>query len=447
MRRVLAFSIVLVAAGAAAGGAGSMARKPAASSFVPVADTYVSAGRKAKNFGGARTLVVARRPRSVAYVRFDLRGVDATVTRAKLRLYVRSTTAAGLAAGQASPADWGESAVSYNSRPATGSTIAVARRRLRRGWVTVDVTSYARRTYVVNLALSALRGGRVLIASREDRAHAPRLLATLARTSPQTLVAAGDIASCASTGDEQTAALVAQIPGTVAALGDNAYENGTAAEYASCYGPSWGQFKARTKPVPGNHEYLTTGATGYYGYYGAVAGDPAKGYYSYNVGRWHAVALNSNCSAIGGCNAGSPQEQWLRADLAAHPAFCTLAYWHHPRFSSGQVGDDSMTAGLWAALQDYDADLVLVGHDHDYERFAPLLPDRSASPTRGIREFVVGTGGRSHFPFTRVTANSEVRNDDTFGVLKLTLHAARYDWQFLPVAGRTFTDAGSGLCH
>jgi acid phosphatase type 7 len=445
MKRLVVSSAVVLAAAVTAAGANSVASST--SSFRAVADTYVSAAQKGKNFGRARTVVVGTRPRSAAYVRFDLRGVDATVGRAKLRLYVRSATRAGLVVSQASPDDWGESAVTFTSRPATGSRVATVGRRLRRGWLTINVTGLARRTYVVDLALTALRGGRVSIASREDGRHAPRLVATLAHVSPQTLVAAGDIASCASAGDEQTAALVAQIPGTVAALGDNAYETGSAAEYANCYGPSWGRFKARTKPVPGNHEYETPGATGYYGYFGALAGDPAKGYYSYDLGRWHVVALNSNCAAIGGCNAGSPQEQWLRADLAAHPAFCTLAYWHHPRWSSGQVGDDSMTAGLWAALQDGGADLVLVGHDHDYERFAPLLPDRTASPTRGIREFVVGTGGRSHFLFTHVTPNSQTRNDNTFGVLKLTLHAARYDWQFVPVAGQTFTDAGSGLCH
>jgi hypothetical protein len=447
MRKMFALLTAIAAAGTSAAGAGSTARTGLVSRFAANADTYVSSAKKAANFGRARTLVVGANPRSIAYVRFDLRGVDARVARAKLRLYVRTPTRAGLSVAPASPADWSESAVNYSNRPATGSRIAAVRARLRRGWVTVDVTRYAGRTYVVSLALTTLRGGRLSIASREDRAHAPRLLATLRRSSPQTLVAAGDIASCASTGDEQTAALVSQIPGTVAALGDNAYESGTAAEYANCYAPTWGQFKARTRPVPGNHEYNTPGATGYYGYFGAIAGDPAKGYYSYELGRWHVVALNSNCAAIGGCGAGSPQEQWLRADLAAHPAFCTLAYWHHPRFSSGQVGDDMMTAGLWTALQAYGADVVVVGHDHDYERFAPLLPDRTASPTRGIREFVVGTGGRSHFLFTRVTPNSEVRNDDTFGVLKLRLHAARYDWQFVPVAGKTFTDSGSGLCH
>ena len=151
----------------------------------------------------------------------------------------------------------------------------------------------------------------------------------------QTLLAAGDIASCGSNGDEQTANLLDDQAGTVITLGDNAYDSGSTSEYANCYDPTWGRAKARTHPAPGNHEYNTAGATGYYGYFGAAAGDPETGYYSYDLGSWHLIALNSNCSAIGGCGAGSPQEQWLRADLAAHPTDCTLAYWHHPRFSSG----------------------------------------------------------------------------------------------------------------
>jgi len=265
------------------------------------------------------------------------------------------------------------------------------------------------------------------------------------------LLAAGDIASCSSGGDEATAALLAGVlaggvSGEVVTLGDNAYESGTAAEFANCYDPSWGQQKARTRPATGNHEYLTAGAAGYFGYFGAAAGDPAKGYYSYDLGTWHLVALNSNCAPVGGCGVGSAQEQWLRADLAAHPAACTLAYWHHPRFSSGQHGSDPAYTALWQALYDAHADVVLNGHDHDYERFAPQDPAGAYDPLRGLREFVVGTGGKNHYTFTTVRPNSEVRNSDTFGVLQLTLHATGYDWRFLPEAGKTFTDAGTATC-
>jgi len=263
------------------------------------------------------------------------------------------------------------------------------------------------------------------------------------------MVGAGDIASCSSTGDEATATLLDGISGTVYNLGDNVYDNGTPTEFASCYDPTWGRHKARTMPSPGNHEYGTTNATGYFNYFGAAAGDPAKGYYSYNLGEWHIIVLNSNLScAVVACAAGSPQEQWLRADLAANPKNCTLAYWHHPRFNSGAShGNDTDVAPFWDALYAANADVILNGHEHVYERFAPQTPGAVADNVRGIRQFTVGTGGRSHYTFGTIQPNSEIRNGDTFGVLKLTLHATSYDWQFIPVAGATFTDSGTGTCH
>ncbi len=262
------------------------------------------------------------------------------------------------------------------------------------------------------------------------------------------ILAAGDIASCSSAGDTATADLLDGLAGTVITLGDNVYNDGTQAEFEDCYDPAWGRHKPRTKPAPGNHDYHTAGASGYYGYFGAAAGDPAKGYYSYDLGAWHIIVINSNCAAIGGCGAGSAQEQWLRADLAAHPAACTLAYWHHPRFSSGSThGDNPGMQAVWQALYDFDADLVLGGHEHNYERFAPQSPSGAADAANGIVEIVVGTGGRSHYGFGAAKPNSLVRNGDTYGVLKLTLHASSYDFQFLPEAGKTFTDAATGDCH
>lgn len=263
------------------------------------------------------------------------------------------------------------------------------------------------------------------------------------------LVGAGDIASCSSTGDEATASLLDGIAGTVVTLGDNVYDNGTATEYANCYGPTWGRHLARTKPTPGNHEYNTPNATGYYGYFGAAAGDPSKGYYSYDLGAWHIIVLNSNssCTTIS-CAAGSAQETWLRADLAAHTNVCTLAYWHHPRFNSGAShGNNTDVAPFWDALYQYGADVILNGHEHVYERFAPQTPAAVADPAAGIRQFTVGTGGRSHYTFGTIQPNSEVRDGTSYGVLKLTLHATSYDWQFVPVAGATFTDSGTGGCH
>jgi hypothetical protein len=262
------------------------------------------------------------------------------------------------------------------------------------------------------------------------------------------VLAAGDIASCRSPGDEATAALVRATPAaSVLTLGDNVYESGSESEYASCYAPTWGQFLARTHPAVGNHEYLTQDASAYFSYFGAAAGPPDKGYYSFDVGAWHLVSLNSNCSRAGGCGEGSPQLTWLRADLATHRTRCTLAFWHHPRFSSGEHGNQMQMAPIWQALYTAGADVVLSGHDHDYERFAPQGGNGGADAALGIREFVVGTGGKNHYGFSSPQPNSEVRNDTTFGVIELTLRPTGYDWQFLPEAGKTFTDSGSGACH
>jgi Big-like domain-containing protein/calcineurin-like phosphoesterase family protein len=261
---------------------------------------------------------------------------------------------------------------------------------------------------------------------------------------PAVLVGAGDIASCSSSGDEATATLLDTIPGIVFTAGDNAYPNGATGDYAGCYGPSWGRHKPRTRPAPGNHEYQTAGAAAYFAYFGVTAGAPAKGYYSFDHGTWHVIALNSNIPM----SAGSPQEQWLRADLAASTKPCAIAYWHHPRFSSGtQHGSHAETQPLWQALYDANAEIVVSGHEHNYERFAPQAPDGTTDPARGLREFVVGTGGASHYPFGTPLPNSEVRDNTTFGVLKLTLQATGYDWTFIAAAGGTFTDSGSGTCH
>lgn len=269
-----------------------------------------------------------------------------------------------------------------------------------------------------------------------------------ANTESAVLVGAGDIADCRDlSGAEATAKLLEQTPGTVMAVGDLAYPDGSKENFA-CYDKTWGRVKSRTRPAPGNHEFHAAGATPYFEYFGAAAGDPQNGYYSYELGTWHILVLNSECADVGGCGAGSRQEKWLRADLAAHPTACTLAYWHKPLFSSGSAhGNDASVKPLWQALYDANADVVVTGHDHDYERFAPQNADGLADPARGIREFVVGTGGKNQRPFGAIDANSEARNADAFGVLKLTLHPDSYDWQFIPVAGKTFVDSGSGKCH
>ena len=261
------------------------------------------------------------------------------------------------------------------------------------------------------------------------------------------LWAAGDIASCEIDTDEATARLLDGQDGLIAMLGDAVYNSGSEAEFATCYGPTWGRHKDRTRPAVGNHEYQSGEAEPYFAYFGAAAGEPGLGYYSYDYGAWHVVVLNSNCGEARGCRAGSPQEQWLRADLDASTRLCTLAYWHHPRFSSGEHGSDARFTAFWQALVDHDAEVVLAGHDHDYERFAPQTPAGEADAARGLREFVVGTGGRSHYGRTSSAAHSEVWDGATYGVLKLTLRATGYDWLFVPVEGQAFTDSGRGECH
>jgi acid phosphatase type 7 len=306
----------------------------------------------------------------------------------------------------------------------------------------------ARRWLAVTAVLAAALAASCVGTPRADNTSAPATAAKAAGQRSTTLLAAGDIASCASNGDEQTAALLDTLPGTVLTLGDTAYDHGSADEFRRCYSPSWGRFRDRTYPAPGNHDYQTADASGYYEFFGPRAGQPGKGWYSFDRGRWHLIALNSNCDEVGGCQPGSEQERWLRADLAAHPARCTLAFWHHPRFSSGTThGSDPAVGGLWTALYQAGADVVLVGHEHNYERFAPLDPPGGVDPARGVREFVVGTGGKSHYAFGPPLPGSEVRNSDSFGLLELQLRPTGYTWRFLPAQGGSFQDSGSGRCH
>ncbi len=243
-----------------------------------------------------------------------------------------------------------------------------------------------------------------------------------------------------------TAELIeAEGPDAVLALGDLQYELGLAEAFAASYGPTWGRFKDITYPVPGNHEYAS-GGQGYHQYFASRAGEAGKGWYSFDLGGWHFVALNSNCGAVGGCGPGSPQYQWLDHDLATASARCTIAYWHHPRFSSGLHGDDPQLGPLWELVYDRGVDIVLTGHDHNYERFAPL--DASgARVDSGIRSFVVGTGGKDLRPMGELDPASEAHNTDAAGVLKLVLQPGSYSWEFVPVPGESYTDTGTGTCR
>jgi hypothetical protein len=259
---------------------------------------------------------------------------------------------------------------------------------------------------------------------------------------PAFLVAAGDIGLCGSPGVEMTARLLDGLEGTIVAAGDNAYPSGSADDYRNCYHPSWGRHRNRTRPTPGNHEYLSTGAAPYFEYFGGRAGPAGLGYYSYDLGAWHIVSLNSESDT----GRGGGQQLWLQADLAATRGRCTAAYWHRPRFSSGPHGDNVDMQVLWETLYENGVDLVISGHDHLYERFAPQDAVGRHDPVRGMRQFVVGTGGAPVYSPSGFRPNSEALGS-SWGVLKLTLLAGRYEWEFIPVAGASYRDAGMAACH
>jgi hypothetical protein len=306
--------------------------------------------------------------------------------------------------------------------------------------------------------------------TRRERAALRKMLDVVPGAGDPQIAAAGDIAcdpaSSSFNGGFGTGSVCRQKAvsdlmvgrgySAVLPLGDNQYYCGGLSAYERSYALSWGRLLSATHPVVGNHEYLASGGTacdatsearGYFGYFGARAGTIGQGYYSFDIGTWHLIALNSSCSSAGGCGPSSPQGRWLTADLAAHRDSCVLAYWHIPLFSSGGRAAGN-SRPFWTALYTAGADVVLNGHDHIYERFAPQTPNGMADVVRGLREFVVGTGGANHTSLSTLFANSEVRNTNTFGILKLTLHPTSYDWQFLPAPGTgAFADSGSQACH
>jgi alkaline phosphatase len=261
-------------------------------------------------------------------------------------------------------------------------------------------------------------------------------------SSPPVLVGAGDIAMCSTVGSEATAKLLDGIDGTVFTVGDNAYMNGTANEFKVCYDPTWGRHKARTRPTPGNHEMLTAGGEPYFDYFGANAGPYGVGYYSYTVGSWLVLALNSE-----DLSDGSGQLQFVKSELAKTNARCTVAYWHRPLFSSGPNGRNPDVQGLWRILYDAGVDVVLNGHDHLYERFAPQDPNGRRDPERGIRQFTIGTGGASLYTIGGAALPTSEAAASGWGVLKLSLFDDSYRWEFIPTDGGGFQDSGLGQCH
>jgi len=296
-----------------------------------------------------------------------------------------------------------------------------------------------------SLAIAALGATAV----QNPPAPAPATPSPAGSDEPVVLVGAGDIANCDLANGEgavATGRLLDQFPGLIFTVGDHAYSHGTAREFRDCYDPRWGRFKDRTRPSPGNHDYLTDKGLPYFDYFGDNAGPDRRGYYSYALGAWHIISLNSTIDA----GKHSPQVEWLRKDLADHPTPCALAYWHIPVFSSGPHGQDLRESArmreVWRALYEAGADVVVNGHDHDYERFAPQDPDGKSDRKRGIREFVVGTGGGGLYAFKQLRPNSEVRNNRSYGIIKLTLRPADYSWEYLSAAGEPFQDSGTAPC-
>ena len=291
---------------------------------------------------------------------------------------------------------------------------------------------------------------RLTVTDKDDGSATDELFATVFDPNAEAvLVGAGDIAACWQNRDEMTAALIDNIPGTVILLGDNAYGQGTAEEYANCYHPTWGRHKARTKPSPGNHEYGSSGAPGYFGYFGAVAGDPSKGWYSYDAGSWHIIVLNSGKEDFFEAAPGSPQNAWLRADLEANRTLCTLAYWHHPLITSsaGRTTNNDVRP-FWDLLYEFGVDVILNGHDHSYQRFAPMRPDETVDTQFGILAITAGTGGESLYSWgPTIHPNTVERNNVAHGVLKMTLRPGTYEWEFIPIPGQTYSDRGTGTCH
>jgi len=465
---LLASALVAVPAG---GAPGTAARTVAVK---PTADAFVTSVAPRSNFGRARMLIVDRRPAVRSYLRFRVRPLGGPVRQATLRLYVTRARGRRVRVARVRARPWTERTITFGRAPRLASPIVRASVPVS-GWVDLDVSRLVRRAGTIELALAyGTPAGEVRFASRESGTRAPRLVISSGTSADPVVAAAGNIA-CDPAWPEFNAGngtatdchqrdtsdlLVKTKLAAVLALGDSQYDCGGLAAYQQAYGPSWGRVKSITHPVPGNHDYVSSGGTdcdptgnggGYFAYFGSAARPAGTSYYSFNVGTWHVVALDSQCSAVGGCAPGSPEEAWLRADLAANPTKCTLAYWHYPLFSSGlegarPEGARSEGATFWADLDRAGAEVVLNAHEHDYERFAPQHGNGQGDP-KGIREFVVGTGGRMRHAFTTVAPNSQVRENGSWGVLELTLHTGSYSWRFVPVAGGTFSDSGSTACH
>lgn len=430
----------------------SAAAPEAPIALAPEADARVSQSDPNTNFGTAPILRVDGTGDSEveSFLRFTVPKVPGPIQSAQLRLYVTDNGTENGPAVYATDNSWGERSIKWNNRPEPASNALDNKGNLTsNSWVEYDVTSIVTGSGMFSFVLIADSSDGVVFSSREGD-QPPQLVLNFtggnAATAVPTpagssgdviLVGAGDISECDNDNDELTAQLLDAIPGTVFTTGDNAYRDGTIEDYNTCYGPTWGRHKDRTKPIPGNHDY-NSDAAGYFEYFNNI-----PEYYAYDLGSWRIYALNSEIDV----SENSAQVIWLQVDLAANPRQCVLAYWHQPRWSSGSrhsSGEDFQT--LWQVLYEAGAELVMNGHEHNYERFAEMNAE-GVVVSPGLREFVVGTGGGGLYDFATPLPASEARNDSAYGVLKLTLRAASYAWEFIPIAGSTFTDSGSTNCH
>ncbi len=482
---------------------GDLPRSGAATTHQPLHDAHVAAKSPDRNYGTSATLVSDRSPVFVTYLMFDLSGLTQPVSGATLRMYKTSGSGGLQTIWNVEDDSWTEATLTYRNRPARGTAAATFVPGTASGsWVEVDVTAAVAAAVgtLLSLSIDSTSSDGYDFKSKEaasDRVElvvepgpvppppsttttatttttttttttstttAPTTTTTTAPTTTTTttlplpppppgsdpvIVAAGDVACPGKCGQDETAALIDVInPAAVLGLGDYQYEYGTLANLAAYYEPHWGRFKARTYPASGgSHDFYGTGEyLAYFNAGGPVVLQP-EGSYSFDIGAWHMVALNSYCFERASCDEVAVTN-WLIADLAAHPAPCTLAYFHQPYWTSPSSHNRTLTTKPWIqVLFDAGADVVLQAHNHGYERFAPQTPDDVPDDTRGLTAFTVGTGGRSHYAFSGAAANSLVRNSDTFGVLELTLHASGYDFRFVPEPGKAFTDSGTGSCH
>lgn len=443
----------------------------ATTTLTPSADAYVQSDQPSVNFGTSIELHANASPTTNSYLRFDVSGMTGAPSQATLRVFTRSTGTVSIKASAVADTTWTETGITYATAPPLGAVLASSGALTAGTWVSFDVTAAVRGNGPVSFALTT-GATAVRITDSREGATPPQLVLTPPPppSSDPVVVTVGDIACSPADPNyngglgtaggchmKQTSDLALGIaPATALVLGDSQYNSGAPADFTASYDPSWGRLKSLTHPAVGNHEYGTTGAGGYFGYFGNAVTPlqpgcvtSCNGWYSFDVGGWHVVVLNSECTRISGgtgCAVGSPQEQWLAADLSAHPAVCTLVMEHRPRWSSNSFASPDV-APLVSDMYAGGVDLLLTGHAHSYERFAPQDPSGNRDDARGIREIVVGTGGNSFTGFGTIVANSEVHRTDIFGVLKLTLHATSYDWAYQSDPSTPFADSGSGTCH